>query len=64
MPNENLDELQKNVTRLICQSAALLHVLRQTPAADGEAILSPTRWEVFENRLRQELAAKGLDLGW
>lgn len=59
----NTKELEDAVIRLTCQSAALISVLQTTPAADGEPILNPARWKLFEDRMRHELQEKGLQPG-
>ena len=54
--------LEEAVLRLSAQSAALIAVLQQTPAADGQPILNQARWNQYQKNLQHELMAVGLDL--
>lgn len=53
-------QMEEIISRLVCQSAALVHVLKNVPAGDGEPILNVQRAEMYWQRLNQELAARGL----
>jgi hypothetical protein len=58
---EQLKTLSERTDRLLCQSVALISVLKDTRGGDGNPILNPEHWEMFQQRLTLELKAKGLD---
>jgi hypothetical protein len=50
-----LNKLLEMVQRLQASQAALISTLKQVPASDGEAMLSPKRWAYFQEHLEKEL---------
>jgi hypothetical protein len=59
--HRDLKKIREATDRLFCQSVALIHVLKNSPGGDGQPVLSPERWQMYQERLAVELNAKGLD---
>lgn len=60
---KELAEVREITARLLCQSAALIHVLKAARAGDGEPILNSERFQMFQKKLDEEFAARGLRNG-
>ena len=63
MNSESVDNktILELVYRLQAQSAALVALLKETPAADGRQVLDFGRWERYEHFLAAELKKFNLE---
>jgi hypothetical protein len=60
-PNSGDVKILELIHRLQAQNTALIEVLKETPANDGQAILDFTRWERYEYFLAEELRKYNLE---
>lgn len=58
MPDRKLIEL---IHRLQAQNAALIAILKETPAGDGQPIVNFERWERYEKFMDSELKKYNLE---
>jgi hypothetical protein len=53
-------DMEEVISRLVCQSAALMYVLKTVSAGDGEPILNVQRQQIYQQKLDLELLARGV----